>query len=200
MTFEEFKKLIPGAFESEWHRHPDGGGWVENSAKVEGTVLVGKDAQVYGEAQVYGFALVYGNAKVHENAQVYGNAKVYGDAEVYGDAWVYGNAWICGNAKVFGDTEVYGYATVKDGNWNVTPFQLHGSKHFLCVCAPRILKIGCIEKNIDEWLKMYERTGRTHGYSDEEIEEYGGYIKLVNSLKNSPNVCGLGYKVISHLY
>jgi|GEM_PF-4367056 len=49
-----------------WHQHPNGGGWVENTASVEPTAFVGEDAQVYGNAWVY------------DNAQVCDNARVYG--------------------------------------------------------------------------------------------------------------------------
>lgn len=47
-----------------WHRHPNGGGWVEDTANVDAS------------------------------ARVSGDAWVYGDARVYGDAWVSGDAWV----------------------------------------------------------------------------------------------------------
>ena len=61
--------------ESEQHQHPNGGGWVANTASVEKTVYVGPNAQVFG------------------NAQVSGNARVSDDAQVSGNAWVFGDAW-----------------------------------------------------------------------------------------------------------
>ena len=61
------------------HRHPNGGGWVADTAKVYETSYVGPDAQVYDDATVSG------------NARVYDNAKVSGDACVSGDAWVAGD-------------------------------------------------------------------------------------------------------------
>lgn len=45
------------------HQHPNGMGWVENTAHVS------------------------------DNARVYGNAMVFGDAHVSGNARVYGDAW-----------------------------------------------------------------------------------------------------------
>ena len=36
------------------HRHPNGGGWVADTAKVEETAYVGPNAQVYGSALVEG--------------------------------------------------------------------------------------------------------------------------------------------------
>ena len=45
------------------HRHPNGGGWVADTAQVEASAYVGPDAQVYGNARVFGNARVYGNAR-----------------------------------------------------------------------------------------------------------------------------------------
>ena len=64
MTFEEVKKVVPYAIESEWHQHQNGGGWVQDTAYVS------------GNARVYGNACVYGNAQVSGNARVSGNAWV----------------------------------------------------------------------------------------------------------------------------
>ena len=52
------------------HQHPNGGGWVADTATVAATAYVGPDTQVYGNALVSG------------NARVYGNARVFGDALV----------------------------------------------------------------------------------------------------------------------
>ena len=67
--------------ENEQHQHPNGGGWVANTATVDASAFVGRDAQLFGNAQVSGHARVYGDA------QVFGNAWVSGNARVYGDAW-----------------------------------------------------------------------------------------------------------------
>ena len=71
-----------------WHRHPNGGGWVQDTASVDETAHIGPAARVFGAAQVCG------------NAQVYGSAWVYGSARVYGNAWVYGNARVFGSRHV----------------------------------------------------------------------------------------------------
>ena len=71
-----------------WHRHPNGGGWVEDTATVDETAHIGPAAQVYGNArvsgaaQVFGAAWVFGAAEVFENAQVSGTARVSGNARV----------------------------------------------------------------------------------------------------------------------
>ena len=70
------------------HQHPNGGGWVADTAKVADTSYVGPDAKVYGDAKVSDNVRVYGDALVSGTAWVYGDARVYGDALVYGTARV----------------------------------------------------------------------------------------------------------------
>jgi hypothetical protein len=43
------------------HQHPNGGGWVADTAKVTDTSYVGPDAWVYGNAEVSGDARVSGD-------------------------------------------------------------------------------------------------------------------------------------------
>ena len=56
------------------HQHPNGRGWVADTAHVDDSAYIGPDARVSG------------------NARVFGNARVSGGAQVYGGAWVFGNA------------------------------------------------------------------------------------------------------------
>jgi hypothetical protein len=66
------------------HQHPNGGGWVADTATVAITAYVGPDAHVFGDA------------------------KVCDDARVFGNAWVSGNAhaWVASNAQVCCDTMI----------------------------------------------------------------------------------------------
>lgn len=64
------------------HQHPNGGGWVADTAYVADSAYVGPDARVCGDAWVFD------NAWVFDDAQVFGNAWVSGNARVYGNAWV----------------------------------------------------------------------------------------------------------------
>ncbi len=83
-----------------WHRHPNGGGWVQDTASVDGTAHIGPDAEVYGNARVFGAAWVFGAARVSGAAEVFGAAQVFGAARVFENAEVCGNAWVYGNARV----------------------------------------------------------------------------------------------------
>ena len=75
-----------------YRRHPNGGGWVAETAKVAPTAFVGifalicDTAQVSDNAEIFGRACVYGHAKVCDNAKVHEDALVYDDAEIYGHA------------------------------------------------------------------------------------------------------------------
>ena len=118
--FQDGKGLVPAS------KHPNGGGWVADSASVASTAYVGPNAKVFGNARVSGYAEVFGNAKVYGDARVSFNARVSGSArvsgyarvfsyaEVSGNAWVCGNAWVYGSAKVYGNAEVFGSARVFD--------------------------------------------------------------------------------------
>ena len=71
-------------------RHPNGGGWVANSAKVAPTACVGPNAMVLGNAKVLDhaivedYALVEGRAVVSDHARVSGRAVVSGNTKVTG--------------------------------------------------------------------------------------------------------------------
>lgn len=106
------------------HVHPNGGGFVADSAKVADTAYVGPDAMVIGTSTVSGNAVitdhaVISNAVVSDNAKVSGYAMVVGNwwdsaATVSGDAKVGENAVITGAAKVSGNARVMGNAWLMD--------------------------------------------------------------------------------------
>ena len=60
------------------HRHPNGGGWVANTARVADTVYVEPYARVYGDA------VISGNVVISGRSYVYGDAMITEDVEVYG--------------------------------------------------------------------------------------------------------------------
>jgi hypothetical protein len=54
MTLEQLQEIFPDATAETWHQHPNGGGWVQNTATVDESAYVGKNALVYGNAKVSG--------------------------------------------------------------------------------------------------------------------------------------------------
>lgn len=113
------------------HTHPNGGGFVAASARVDDSVYVGKNAKVLGNATVSGNAVIDGYAIVTGSSTVSGNAVITGhavvaeraqvkDNAIVGDyAGVMGNSVVSENARVlesglvFNDYKVSGNATVK---------------------------------------------------------------------------------------
>ena len=77
--------VVYGSVASDWHQHPNGGGWVYKTAKVE------ESAYLHSTSVVSGNALVFGNARV------YGDARVSGNARVSGDAWAQSPLYIQGS-------------------------------------------------------------------------------------------------------
>jgi len=58
----------------------------------------------------------------------------------------------------------------------------HFNKDFAFAYSDRI-QIGCRNHSILNWLLQFKRIGRIEGYSVEEIEMYGSWIKSVAKLK-----------------
>ncbi|NLY11072.1 MAG: hypothetical protein GX020_05230 [Firmicutes bacterium] len=94
--------------------HPNGGGFVANTAKVEPTVYVGPNARVLGTARVSGNARIEDYAVVRDSAKVSGNAIIAGNALVADRVEVSENA-VVRNAEVRGDLKIKGSARVLDG-------------------------------------------------------------------------------------
>ncbi|HEY7091492.1 MAG TPA: LamG-like jellyroll fold domain-containing protein [Tepidisphaeraceae bacterium] len=102
------------------HTHPNGGGWVANTATVASTAYVGPNARVLGTAQVLNnariedYAVIANNARVRDNAIVSGYAVVYNNGIVENNARVRDHAMITGSARVQGNGLVDQYARLGD--------------------------------------------------------------------------------------
>lgn len=178
MTFAELNQKLGGDEKSsDWSQHPNGGGWINKSAKVDASAYVGESAVVWGtvsgNAKVYGNAWVFGNALVYGNAQVYDSARVFGGACVFGDALVYGNARVYGDARVSGNAQVFGDA------WENSPLFIIGSRHSLTNAKHGHIQIGCKCETYKWWLsEKGVKFGKAAGYTPAEIKEYREYVKL----------------------
>ena len=100
-----------------WHRHPNGGGWVQDTASVDETAHIGPDAEVSVAARVSG------NAQVSGTAQVFGTAWVSGAAQVSGNAWVFGSAEVSGNAWVSSPRHVLTVGPIGSEDQTLTLFR-----------------------------------------------------------------------------
>jgi hypothetical protein len=104
------------------HLHPNGGGWVDNSASVAASVYVGPYAGVAG------VSVITGNVRIDNTARVI-DATVSGNVQVLDNAFVntgtyYGNAVLSGNSYSYNCTD-YGNAKV-DRRANVANYFLAG--------------------------------------------------------------------------
>jgi hypothetical protein len=115
------------------HRHPNGGGWVADTASVNKTAYIGPEAEVSGEAWVFGKACVSGEARVYGKVEVFGDARVFGEAEVYGQACVGSVAQIGGPARV-----------------TLAPMVLSGGDFHVTISDTHI-QVGCHCATADEW-------------------------------------------------
>ena len=95
------------------HVHPNGGGFVADTAKVADSVYVAENAQVLGYADVSGNARILGHAVVAGNARVSGNAIIGDSACVCGQAVISEDARVLESAMVTDAYTVSGKATVK---------------------------------------------------------------------------------------
>jgi carbonic anhydrase/acetyltransferase-like protein (isoleucine patch superfamily) len=116
---EGYQANFRAAYKTNGHTHPNGGGWVANSATVASTAYVGPNAIVRGNANISGNVRIEGTAWV-ENATVQNSVVIGGNANVWNGTYsgtasisenailnnctVSGNAIIKGNAMEWGST------------------------------------------------------------------------------------------------
>lgn len=100
--------------------HPNGGGFVADTAEVDSSVFVAEGAQVCDLAIVRGDVRLGAGVKVYENANIYDQANISGRVKIFGNASVFGNARIAGNPSqdisngilVFGNAQISGNTRV----------------------------------------------------------------------------------------
>lgn len=82
ITLSELKTLFPNASHKTWHQHPNGSGWVENTATVDKTAYIEYDCLVCDHARVGGKSIVEDGAQVSgyailgENCHISNGGKV----------------------------------------------------------------------------------------------------------------------------
>ena len=138
------------------HQHPNGRGWVADTAHVDDSAYIGPDAQVYGDAWVSG------------------NAQVYGDARVSGDAWVYGNARVSGNARVYGDAQVS-----KSSDYLLIGPIGSRADFMTWTRSDNCIATGCFRGTVKEFLLAVRQT---HG-DNEHARAYRGAVKFIRAME-----------------
>ena len=78
-NFEDGKGSVPA------HKHPNGGGWVANTANVEDTVYVEPNSRVCDDAMITGNVVVSGRSCVRGNVIISGNkTRVFSKTRISG--------------------------------------------------------------------------------------------------------------------
>ena len=167
--------------------HPNGGGFVADTAKVEPTAFVGPDAMVLeraavsGHARIEDFAVVTGSAVVKDNARVSGHGLVRDNAQVYGNGkvrdwatvqngWkVYENGRALERAFLRDKGELHGNATIKGNTHDFGGADVKGYA----------IKDGdcCNGANVDHQVLMCWVWGTDQKYADERPDTGGLYCR-----------------------
>lgn len=117
MNLKELQKLHPNANKDTWHIHPNGGGWVENTAIVEDTVFVSEDSTISGHTEVLGNVSLNKCSDIMGNARVSGNIFIINYCTIGGTSEVTGDCLISGKAHLFGACKLHNN-NVKGGEWS----------------------------------------------------------------------------------
>ena len=67
------------------------------------------------------------------------------------------------------------------------PVQIQGSMAFINCPDGKTIRIGCQNHTPEYWAENYASIGKIHGYTDEQIIEYKGYIDLVSAMIQRSN-------------
>jgi len=165
-----------------WHRHQNGGGWVQDTARVEPSAYVG------AEALVFDFARVLENARVSDWARVYGQACLRDAAHVCGHAQIHDCALVCHAARVYGRAEISGRAVIAgtacvcssviisgavhlvSGTWRTQPLYITGAFPFSMYAAgPEIMGLGWLRYSLDGWEELGADVAAQYGFNPEEL-------------------------------
>ena len=133
----------------------DLGGYVESERNIDqdGNAWVGGLARIGGNARVFGNTHVRGNARIGDNAVIGGHAVIGGNA-VIGD-----NAVIGGNAEVSNSGHIIVIGPIGSRN-DYTTFCRSKDNDI-------IVKCGCFNGNISEFLKKVNETHGDNKYAAE---------------------------------
>jgi len=105
-----------GYSKSKGKAHPNGGGFVASTAKVDASVYVGPDAMVLGNAVLTGNVRVEDHAVVANAVTASDNVIISGHAIVDGGGWIYvDNGWKQGAIKLSDNAVISDSAVVAGG-------------------------------------------------------------------------------------
>lgn len=190
----------------QWHHHPNGNGWVQNTATVANTAYVGVEAIVADHARVLNATRIEDRAQVLDWAGVFHQATVKDDSKIYGSAQARDHVIISDNSCIGEDATITDYAQVENGYIagkviirdkavvrNITllgreyiglglhttkPLVISGSSYSLSYYGDNHVKIGCRIHTLEEWARTGLQIAEERGWTYEEVKEYKLYLHL----------------------
>jgi len=208
MTFDELKKRVPNAVESEWHHHDKGEGWVHRSAMVKADVYVGDGAIILG-GKFFGGKFFGGEFRCGKFFGGLFFGGLFFGGEFHGGKF-FGGEFRCGEfrggefrgGKFFGGLffggefrggEFHGGKFLgglfHGGVWRQSPVFIQGSRYYMMEALPDASRIrsGCIEKPIEWWIeddyRHLRQAAEENHYTPEQVEEYIVYAQMFNALR-----------------
>ena len=122
------------------------------------------------------------NISIGNGASIGYGASIGNDASIGDDASIGYGASIGYDASIGYGASIGDRASIGDGVKLIKCIYIVGSKHSLTYTGKRTLSIGCHNYPIDRWLESFEIIGKKEGYSNDQIKEYGEYIKAIDQL------------------
>ena len=126
-------------------------------------------------------ASIYGSAELIDT-MVTNSARIFGSAKV-SDCEISGRAQIAGTAVLF-HCRIINTTIICGDVWNKSPIQIQGSEDFVFMSTHNLISIGIHKYSHGHWLTEGNIKTHLHGYSEDAINEYLGYINLINKTKS----------------
>lgn len=97
----------------EAHKHPNGGGWVANTAKVAPSVYVSSTSEVFDYAEINGHVIIRGKCRIFGNARIDGDITILGHVIIQDNVRISGRATIDGRIDIKNAVCVYGTSSIR---------------------------------------------------------------------------------------
>ena len=155
--------------------------WVNNEgwkpfdfdAKETKQALIDRMISIGDGASIGYRASIGDGASIGYRASI-GNEASIGDGASIGNEASIGDGASIGNEASIGDKEIV-----------LKTLFITGSKHTVTWYGKDCINIGCHKMTIKEWLEKGLELAKQEGYSDEQIEEYKGYVKICKALQKT---------------
>jgi carbonic anhydrase/acetyltransferase-like protein (isoleucine patch superfamily) len=153
-----------------------GHAWIGDNAWIGGHAVIRDNAWIGDNARIGDNAWIGDNAVIRDNAWIGDNAVIRDNVAISGHAVIGGHAWIGDNAVIGGHAVISGHAVIGGHAWIGDNAEVRKPSHIIVIspigsrddcttfCRSKdndiIVKCGCFNGNISEFL---EKVNKTHG-------------------------------------